>query len=120
MTDMQQREAARQLFYKWNGKGKEDEDARSYRYKSQRASTRKLAEIPTHFRTEKMPEGHYIYIPEVSSERRRYVPMGYMDDLVLCSNKLRLMPNVELFHFGVLQSNVHMAWVRSVCGRLET
>ena len=45
--------------------------------------------------------------------------MGYMDDSVLCSNKLRLMPNASLYHFGVLESNVHMAWMRTVCGRLE-
>ena len=46
--------------------------------------------------------------------------MGYMDDTVLCSNKLRLMPDARLYHFGVLESNVHMAWVSAVCGRLET
>ena len=67
-----------------------------------------------------MPKGNYIVIPEVSSERRRYIPIGYMNDTVLCSNKLRLMPNAELFHFGVLTSNVHMAWMRVVCGRLKS
>ena len=66
-----------------------------------------------------MPKGHYIVIPEVSSEKRRYIPMGYLDDSKLCSNKLRLMPDANLFEFGVLESNVHMAWMRCVCGRLE-
>ncbi len=90
------------------------------RLKSERASTRKLADRPTRFQTENMPVGHYICIPEVSSENRKYVPMGYMDDTVLCSNKLRLMPDASLYHFGILQSSVHMAWVNAVCGRLET
>ena len=96
------------------------EAVRKYRSDSQRASTKKLADKPTRFQTENMPLGHYICIPEVSSERRKYIPMGYMDDSVLCSNKLRLMPEATLYHFGVLQSNVHMAWVNTVCGRLET
>ena len=96
------------------------EAVRQVRLSSKSEGTRKLAETPTKFHVENFPEGHYIVIPEVSSEKRRYVPMGYMDDSVLCSNKLRLMPNATLYHFGVLESNVHMAWMRAVCGRLET
>ena len=96
------------------------EAVREYRRKSQRESTKKLAETPTRFQTENMPQGNYIVIPEVSSQRRRYVPMGYMDDSVLCSNKVRLMPNASPYHFGVLESNVHMAWMRTVCGRLKS
>ena len=76
--------------------------------------------MPTRFQTENMPTDHYIIIPEVSSQRRRYVPMGYMDGSVLCSNKVRLMPGASLFHFGILTSNVHMAWMRAVCGRLKS
>lgn len=93
---------------------------RDYRLASPSAGTRKLAEKPTRFHVENMPKGNFIVIPEVSSERRRYVPMGYMDDSVLCSNKVRLMPNATLYHFGVLNSNVHMAWMRAVCGRLKS
>ena len=93
---------------------------REFRLSSKRAATLKLADIPTRFQTENMPRGRFIVIPEVSSEKRKYVPMGYMDDSVLCSNKLRLMPNAELYHFGVLTSNVHMAWMRAVCGRLKS
>lgn len=59
-------------------------------------------------------------IPEVSSERRKYIPMGYMEPDTLCSNKLRLMPHATLFHFGILMSNMHMAWTNHVCGRLES
>ena len=96
------------------------EAVQTYRKKSNRASTKKLAEYPTRFQTENMPKGHYICIPEVSSDKRRYIPMGYMNEDVLCSNKLRIIPNADLYHFGILESNVHMAWVRTVCGRLET
>ena len=95
------------------------EAVRNVRLSSKSAGTRKIADKPTRFHVENMPVGNYIVIPEVSSEKRRYVPMGYMDDSVLCSNKLRLMPNASLYHFGVLMSNVHMAWMRAVCGRLE-
>ena len=93
---------------------------RDYRLKSPSKGTVKLAEKPTRFHVENMPKGNYIVIPEVSSQARRYVPMGYMDDTVLCSNKVRLMPDASLYHFGVLTSNVHMAWMRTVCGRLKS
>lgn len=63
-----------------------------------------------------MPSGNYIAAPEVSSGNRRYIPMGFLDENTFCSNKLRLMSGATLFHFGVLQSNVHMAWTRIVCG----
>ena len=93
---------------------------REFRLDSKRASTKKLADRPTRFQTENFPKDHYIVIPEVSSEKRRYIPMGYLSPEVLCSNKLRIMPDATPFHFGVLMSSVHNAWVRAVCGRLET
>lgn len=92
---------------------------REYRLKSKRTSTLKLADKPTRFQTENMPKSDYIVIPEVSSERRKYIPIGFMSPNIFCSNKLRLMPNASLYEFGVLTSNVHMAWMRVVCGRLE-
>ena len=92
---------------------------REYRLQSPSAGTRKLADKPTRFHVENMPEGNYIVIPEVSSENRKYIPIGYMDNTVLCSNKLRLMPCAGLYEFGVLESNVHMEWMRTVCCRLE-
>ena len=67
-----------------------------------------------------MPTSNYIVIPEVSSEKRKYIPIGFMSPDILCSNKLRLMLNATLFHFGVLTSNVHMAWMRVVTGRLKS
>ena len=92
---------------------------REFRLASKRASTLKLADAPTRFQTENMPSGTYIVLPEVSSERRFYMPIGFMDSTILCSNKLRLMPQAGLYHFGILTSSVHMAWMRAVCGRLE-
>lgn len=96
------------------------ENVRQFRLSSKRASTLKLADTPTRFQTENMPTTNYIVIPEVSSQNRRYVPMGFMTPDIMCSNKVRLMPNATLYHFGVLTSNVHMAWMRTVCGRLKS
>ena len=67
-----------------------------------------------------MPNTNYIIIPKVSSEKRRYVPMGFMSPNVLASDLVFLVPDATLYHFGILESNVHMAWMRAVCGRLET
>lgn len=93
---------------------------REVRLASKSAPTQKIAATPTRFHVENMPKGNYIVIPEVSSQRRSYIPMGYMDDSVLCSNKVRLMPNAKPYHFGILESKVHMAWMRAVCGRLKS
>ncbi len=95
------------------------EAVKEYRLKSSSAGTRKLADTPTKFHVTNMPEGNYIVIPEISSEKRQYIPMGFMDDTVLCSNRLKLMPRATLYHFGILMSNVHMAWMRMTAGRLE-
>lgn len=91
-----------------------------YRAISSRASTVKLAATPTRFQTENMPKGTYILIPKVSSERRRYIPMGVMTSDTLCSDLVFIIPDATLYHFGVLTSNVHMAWMRTVCGRLKS
>ena len=96
------------------------EAVRDFRLTSKSAGTRKLADKPTRFHVENMPAGNFVVIPEVSSERRRYVPMGFMAPDVLCSNLVKIIPNATLFHFGVLTSNVHMAWMRAVCGRLKS
>ena len=95
------------------------ENVRKFRLASKSEGTRKIADKPTRFHVENMPVGSYIIIPETSSERRRYVPMGFMSSDVLCSNAVRLIPNATLYEFGILTSSVHMAWMRAVCGRLE-
>lgn len=92
---------------------------REYRLQSPSEGTRKLADKPTRFHVENMPEGNYLLIPRVSSERRSYIPMGYMLPEMLSSDSVHLIPNASLYHFGVLTSWVHMAWMRVVCGRLE-
>lgn len=93
---------------------------KEYRESSSRASTVKLSLKPTRFQTENMPDSDYILIPKVSSERRRYVPIGFMTPDVFCSDLVFIIPNASLYHFGILTSNIHMAWMRVVCGRLKS
>lgn len=93
---------------------------KEYRLQSPSAGTRKIAETPTKFHVTNIPNGSYIVIPQVSSQRRRYIPMGYMGEGVLCSDKVRIMPEGSLYHFGILESNVHMSWMRAICGRLKS
>ncbi len=96
------------------------EAVRDFRLDSKSAGTVKLASTPTRFHVENMPKANYVVVPEVSSERRRYVPIGFMSPEVLCSNLVKIIPNATLYHFGVLTSNVHMAWMRAVAGRLKS
>ena len=95
------------------------EKVRKFRLSSTKAATRNCADYPTRFMEIKQPQGEFLIVPEVSSERRKYVPIGYADTEIICSNKVRFVPDATLYHFGVLTSNVHMAWMRAVCGRLE-
>jgi len=96
------------------------EAVRKLRLASKSDPTRKLAETPTRFHVENMPRRHFLLIPKVSSERRRYIPMGFMSPRTLVSDLVFVFPDAELYHFGVLSSAIHMAWVRQVCGRLES
>ena len=93
---------------------------REFRLSSSKAATRKFADMPTRFMEMRQPGSDYIIVPRVSSETRRYIPMGYMDKDVICSDSNILIPEITLYHFGVLESNVHMAWMRVVCGRLKS
>jgi hypothetical protein len=95
------------------------ENVRLLRLASKSAGTRRLADRPTRFHVENMPNGDSIIIPKVSSERRRYVPMGFIHKGTFASDLVFLIPSATLYHFGILESNVHMAWMRVVCGRLE-
>lgn len=96
------------------------EKVKEFRLKSTSADTVKLALTPTRFHVEKIPQREYLIIPRVSSEKRRYIPIGYMSEDVLASDSVHIIENANLYHFGVLTSYVHMAWMRVVCGRLET
>jgi hypothetical protein len=82
-------------------------------------STRKLADTPTRFHVENMPKASYIIVPRVSSEKRNYIPIGFLKPKTLTSDSAHIIPYATLYHFGILTSSVHMAWVRAVCGRLE-
>ncbi len=96
------------------------EAVREIRLASSSAGTRKLADRPTRFHVENMPDTNFIIVPKVSSEKRRYVPMGFMSPDVLASDLVFVIPDATLYHFGILESNVHMAWMRAVCGRLKS
>jgi len=96
------------------------EAVRRYRLDSKSAPTRKLAATPTRFHVENMPNTDFLVIPEVSSERRNYIPLGFLSPETLCSNLVKIAPRATRYHFGVLSSAMHMAWVRSVCGRLKS
>ena len=82
--------------------------------------TQRLAATPTRFHVENMPNAPYLVLPEVSSERRLFIPLGFEQPTTLCSNLVKIAPGATLFHFGVLSSTLHMAWVRTTCGRLKS
>ncbi|MBQ9243076.1 MAG: class I SAM-dependent DNA methyltransferase [Proteobacteria bacterium] len=93
---------------------------RAFRLDSKSEGTRKLAEKPTRFHVENMPKDDYLLIPRVSSEKRNYIPIGYIKTGNLCSDSVHITTDATLYHFGILTSSVHMAWVRAVCGRLKS
>ncbi|MBQ7595005.1 MAG: class I SAM-dependent DNA methyltransferase [Synergistaceae bacterium] len=95
------------------------EAVRKYRLESKSEPTKKLADTPTKFHVTTLPKGKYIAIPKTSSEKRMYIPMGFMDNSVMCADSLRIIPDATLYHFGVLESLPHMGWVRRISGRLE-
>ncbi len=96
------------------------EAVKQFRLESSSAGTRKIAEKPTRFHVENIPNSNYILIPRHSSESRKYIPIGFVSPEILCGDANQLIPNATLFHFGVLTSNVHMAWTRTVCGRIKS
>ena len=91
---------------------------REMRLSSSDKGTQRLADTPMLFRETNNPKT-YIIIPSTSSENRKYIPMGFLDDKTIPTNSVLIIPDATLYHFGVLTSNVHMAWTRAVCGRLE-
>lgn len=94
-------------------------NVRQYRLRSTDAGTRRLSEFPKQFHITNIPNVDYLLIPEVSSEKREYIPMGFMTPDNLTSNLAKLMPNASMYHFGILTSRMHMVWVRAIGGRLE-
>lgn len=96
------------------------EKVKESRNNSNREATRKLADIPMLFGEIRQPDGDYLVIPCHSSEKRRYIPVGYVNKNVICSNANILVPNANLYSFGVLMSNVHNSWMRIVSGRIKS
>ena len=92
---------------------------REFREKSTKEGTRKCADTPYLFQEIRQPEEDFVVLPVTTSEQRKYIPIGYLDKDVICSNALMIIPNADIYHFGVLISNVHMAWMRAFTGRLE-
>lgn len=97
---------------------KQVEKVKKFRLSSKKKATRISADTPTLFQQIRQTDNNYIAIPEVSTSVRRYIPMGFMDKGTIASNKIQMVTNANLFEFGILESNVHMAWVRVVAGRL--
>lgn len=96
------------------------EAVRKYRAESTSAPTRKIAATPTRFHVENMPVGRSIVVPQTSSDRRRILPIGFIEPTTLASNGVRLIPNASLYEFGILNSAFHNSWMRRTTGRLKS
>jgi len=96
------------------------EKTRSFRLSSDREATKKLADIPSLFGEIRQPDTDYIIIPKVSSENRKYIPIGILDSSIIASGSALIIPNANPYLFGILTSHMHMSWMTSVCGRLES
>lgn len=97
------------------------EAVRQFRLSSKAKTTNGYAKVPQLFAQITQPDNvDFLIIPRVSSERRRYVPIGFVTADIISSDAVQIVPDATLYHFGVLTSNVHMAWMRAVCGRLKS
>ena len=92
------------------------EAVRQFRLNSTKAATQKSAESPTLFQEIRHPNSEYIIVPRHSSETRKYVPFGFVSPDIIVNDAVQIIPGANLYHFGTLMSNVHMAWMRAVCG----
>lgn len=94
---------------------------REFREASRAKTTNGYAKVPHLFAQITQPEGKdFLLIPRVSSERRRYIPIGFMDATIIASDAVQIIPDATLYHFGILTSSVHNAWMRTVAGRLKS
>ena len=96
------------------------ERVRAGRLQSPTASVRDYANYPTLFTQNRQPDTDYLAIPEVSSETREYIPIAMLPPSVVASNKLQIVPGAPIHYFGILTSAMHMAWMRTVAGRLKS
>lgn len=93
---------------------------RDFRLNSSKAATRKYADFPTRFMEMRQPKNNYILLPRHSSENRKYIPFGFISPEIICGDANNMLPDATLYHFGILTSNVHMAWTGAVCGRIKS
>jgi hypothetical protein len=84
------------------------------------ANTRRWADFPSLFQADRQPKTNYLLFPKVSSEKRKYVPLGFCEPNLITNPTVLVVPSATFFHFGVLQSTMHMAWMRATAGRLES
>jgi len=96
------------------------ENVRKLRAESNRQATQKLAAFPTLFGEDRQPKSDYVLIPRHSSENRKYIPMGFFDENSIASDSCLFIEGAKLYHFGVLMSSIHMAWVKNMCGRIKS
>jgi len=96
------------------------EAVRKAREESTREETKKLAKTPTLFGEIRQPDSTYLLVPKVSSETRPYMPVGFIKPNVIANGSALIVPNATLFHFAVLSSAMHMAWMRYTCGRMKS
>ena len=96
------------------------EKVRQFRLNSPKKATQESAIFSNVFQEVRQPNVDYIIVPRVSSENRRYIPMGFMPSEIIVNDSVQIIPDATLYHFGILESNVHMAWMRVVCGRLKS
>jgi hypothetical protein len=96
------------------------ENVRKLRAESTRQATQKLAAFPTLFGEDRQPKCDYVLIPRHSSENRKYIPMGFFDENSIASDSCLFIESAKLYHFGILMSKIHMAWVKNMCGRIKS
>jgi hypothetical protein len=96
------------------------EKVKQMRLASTKLPTKASAQTPSIFTEIRQPNTNYLAIPEVSSERRKYIPIGFLEPTIISSNKIQLVPSATLYLFGILTSEMHMTWMKYVCGRLES
>jgi len=95
-------------------------EVKQFRLKSARGKTNSMSRYPTLFGEERQPNDNFLLIPKVSSENRRYIPIGYMTANDIITDKVFALPNASLFHFGIITSKMHMTWMKYICGRLKS
>jgi len=96
------------------------DNVKAFRLKSPKAQTRKYAETPTLFMEDRQPNSDYLMIPVVSSENRKYIPIGFLNKKVIANYSSFILPNATVFEFGIISSLMHNVWIKNICGRLKS